>query len=167
MKSFDIIVGVTCTLILLVVWSAYLMKKNNNNTIFGQHTRFLGFALTMLTLVQIGLWVYFFIKTKHNQIYKASYAITVGSVFTVLPLVVYFGYNLLVGLDSDQKTVNNPINSFSETSNLTGENGENGESANLTSDNGETSLPVDAPSLMEGALSSTSSSMPADMEATA
>lgn len=162
MKSFDIIVGVTCTLILLVVWSAYLMKKNNKETIFGQHTRFLGFALTMLTLVQIGLWVYFFIKTKHNQIYKASYAITVGSVFTVLPLVVYFGYNLLVGLDSDQKIANNPINGFSESSNLTGESGENGE----TSDNGETSLPVDAPSLMEGALSSTSSSMPTDMEAT-
>lgn len=136
MNRLDLFVGITCTLILLVVWVAYFSKKNNSDTIFGQHPKVLAYVLTIITFVQIGLWVYYFIKTKNNQLYDASYAIMIGGLFSILPLVLFFGYNLLNELDSPKHLNNNVINHIDNNMEMHTENGislENG-----TTTNGET-----------------------------
>ncbi len=162
MKSLDLIVGITCTLILLVVWSAYLLKKNNMNTIFGKHAKFLGFALSVLTLVQIGIWVYYFIKTKNNHKYDASHAIVIGSLFTVLPLMLYFGYNLLNDMD------NNSVNIKQETQiNGTIMPGETARESTLNSTLDVGNIDSSSNSTLDGTVdSSTGEAMPTDLEAT-
>lgn len=146
MIRLDLFVGITCTLILLVIWVAYFNKKNNFETIFGKYPQLLAYSLTVLTLVQIGIWVYYFIKTKNNKVYDASYAILVGSLFTILPLVLFFGINLIRDLDSNEnhKLVNNETSSEMPHGELSNMETSNNEMSNLETNNGETSNPETA-----------------------
>lgn len=134
MNRLDLFVGITCTLILLVVWVAYFSKKNNSDTIFGQHPKVLAYVLTIITFVQIGLWVYYFIKTKNNQLYDASYAIMIGGLFSILPIILFFGYNLINELDSPKQIEN--FNNHVDNIKIPTENGISLENGNTT--NGET-----------------------------
>ncbi len=134
MIKLDLFVGITCSLILLVVWVAYFMKKNESETIFAEYPKLLAYGLTVITLVQVGLWVYYFIKTKNNHHYDASYAIMVGGLFSILPLVLFFGFNLIKELDSveNHKLIN------SDTSSAVPHNEVNGETINGETSNPET-----------------------------
>lgn len=132
MIKLDLFVGITCSLILLVVWVAYFMKKNNSETIFSKYPKLLAYGLTVITLVQIGLWVYYFIKTKNNHHYDASYAIMVGGLFSILPLVLFFGINLIREMDSEEnhKLINSDTSSLNSHEKLYNNEEINGETSN-------------------------------------
>ncbi len=151
MVRLDLFVGITCSLILLVVWVAYFMKKNNGDTVFSKYPKLLAYTLTIITFVQIGIWVYYFIKMKHDDIYDASYAILVGSLFSILPLVLFFGYNLFRELDMDVEENHKLIHSetsseipHAELSNLETSNMEDGNILNNTVTNVNTTQPETA-----------------------